>query len=108
MPAYAVGILSETQMDDNIRAYLERIDQTLQPYEGRFIIHGGPYSWKEGKPAGDLIVIEFPSLKHASDWYDSPAYGEIKPFRIESSIGTVFLVEGVPPGHRATDILGKS
>lgn len=105
MPAYAVGILHETHLNDDIRSYLDRIDLTLQPYEGRFIIHGGPYLWMEGEPAGDLIVIEFPSLELASNWYDSPAYREIKRLRTNNSVGTVFLVQGVPPDHRATDIL---
>lgn len=105
MSAYAIAILSETRLNDDIRRYLESIDQTLQPYEGRYIIHGGPYSWVEGVPVGDLIVIEFPSMALAAGWYGSPAYREIKPLRTENSDGTVFLVQGVPAGHRATDIL---
>lgn len=105
MPAYAVAILNETRMNDDIRTYLERIDLTLQPYEGRYIIHGGPYVWMEGEPTGDLIVIEFPNLELASHWYESAAYREIKQFRTENSVGNVFLVQGVPSGHRATDIL---
>lgn len=107
MPAYAVAILSDTQLNDEIRAYLERIDLTLEPYEGRYIVHGGPYLQMEGEPTGDLVVIEFPTLDQASQWYDSPAYREIKPLRTNNSVGTLFLVQGVPSGHRATDLLGK-
>jgi len=105
MPAYTVAILNETRMNDDIRTYLERIDKTLQPYQGRYIIHGGPYVWMEGESTGDLIIIEFPNLELASHWYDSAAYREIKPLRTENSAGTVFLVQGVPSDHRATDIL---
>ena len=108
MPAYAVGILSETRLNDDIRTYLQHIDLTLEPYEGRFIIHGGPYSLKEGEPFGDLIVIEFPNLTLASEWYESPAYRKIKPLRLENSVGAVFLVQGVLPGHQATDILAAA
>lgn len=105
MPAYAVAILSETHLNDEIRAYLERIDSTLQPYAGQFIIHGGPYISLEGEPTADLIVIQFPDMEHASRWYDSPAYQAIKPLRTASSDGIVFLVQGVPTDHRAMDIL---
>jgi uncharacterized protein (DUF1330 family) len=105
MPAYAVAIISETQLNDEIRAYLEQIDSTLQPFAGQYIIHGGPYLSLEGKPAADLIVIEFPDLEHASRWYDSPAYQAIKPLRTANSVGTVFLVQGTPADHRAKDIL---
>lgn len=105
MPAYAVGIIKETRFNDDIRTYLEHIDSTLHLYSGRFIIHGGPYLCMEGEPTGDLVVIEFPSVALASDWYDSPAYQAIKPLRTANSIGIIFLVQGVPSSHRATDIL---
>lgn len=105
MSAYAVGIISETFPNDAIRTYLEKIDSTLQPYAGKYVIHGGPYRWLEGKPAGDLIVIEFDSLEQASAWYESDAYQEIKPLRADNSVGAIFLVQGVSPQHRASDIL---
>jgi uncharacterized protein (DUF1330 family) len=105
MRAYAVGIISETCPNDAIRRYLEKIDATLQPYSGKYIIHGGPYRWLEGKPTGDLIVIEFASPKLASAWYESAAYQEIKPLRAENSVGTIFLVQGVSDNHCAIDIL---
>jgi uncharacterized protein (DUF1330 family) len=108
MSAYAIGIINETRLNDDIRAYLELIDATLRPYAGRFVIHGGPYLRMEGEPAGDLIVIEFPDLEIASRWYDSPAYRAIKPLRTANSVGTVFLVQGVPSDHRATDILAQA
>jgi len=105
MPAYAVGILTNVDLNDDIRVYLERIDATLQPFRARFIIHGGPCQRREGELPGDLIVIEFPCMEDATRWYASPAYEEIKRLRTENSSGTVFLIDGVPPGHRATDVL---
>ena len=41
MAAYAVGILNDVRMGPDIVEYLERIDATLAPYDGHFIIHGG-------------------------------------------------------------------
>jgi len=105
MSAYAVAIIKETNFNDEIRAYLEQIDATLKPYSGRYIIHGGPYQQLEGESMGDLVVVEFPDLKHASDWYNSPAYQAIKPLRTANTVGNVFLVQGMPQDHRATDIL---
>ena len=40
MTAYAIGHLSEVRMGPAIVEYLRRIDATLEPFEGRFIIHG--------------------------------------------------------------------
>jgi len=36
--------------------------------------------------------------------YNSPQYQDIKPLRTNNSTSTIFLVEGVPADHRATDI----
>lgn|SRR5690606_11854959 len=102
MSAYAVGILSETRLNDEVRSYLDQIDSTLAPFDGQFIIHGGPYLPLEGEPTSDLIVIEFPDMDRASRWYGSHAYQAIKPLRTANCVGTVFLVEGVPATHRTT------
>jgi uncharacterized protein (DUF1330 family) len=77
MSAFVIGLINETCLNDEIRAYLEKIDATLQPYAGRFVIHGGPYLCMEGGLAGDLIAIEFPDLELALRWYQSPAYRTI-------------------------------
>ena len=42
MAAYGVGIVAETRFGPAIQDYLERIDETLRPYGGKFLIHGGP------------------------------------------------------------------
>ena len=39
-PAYGVALLQDVRMGPPIVEYLERIDATLAPYGGRFIVHG--------------------------------------------------------------------
>jgi len=105
MTAYAIGHLTEVEMCADIVEYLERIDDTLAPFGGRFIIHGGPCDVREGAWQGDLIVIGFPDLAHARGWYASNEYQRILPLRTRHARGAVFLVDGVDVGHKATDIL---
>ncbi|WP_414472463.1 DUF1330 domain-containing protein [Microvirga sp. M2] len=105
MPAYAVARLHDVAMGPEIVAYLQKIDATLAPFDGRFIIHGGPVDSLEGAWSGDLIVIEFPDRARARDWYASSAYRAILPLRTRHSEGDVILIDGVPDDHRATDIL---
>jgi uncharacterized protein (DUF1330 family) len=107
MTAYAVAIARETQFGPEIREYLQRIDATLAPFSGVYRIHGGPYVPLEGVWSADLIMIEFPSMQLARDWYESAAYRAIRPLRTEHSVGEVFLVEGVAPDHKGVDILGS-
>jgi uncharacterized protein (DUF1330 family) len=105
MTSYAVAILREVRMGRPIVEYLERIDATLAPYGGRFIVHGGEQEVVEGSSPGTLVVIEFPDRPRAQEWYASPAYQEILPLRTENTVSTAFLVDGVDPDHRATDVL---
>lgn len=106
MTAYAIGQLRNVRMNEGVRAYLARIDATLQTFGGRFLIHGATPEVLEGAPQGDLIVIEFPTLDAARSWYRSPAYQELVTLRQQGAEGEVFLMQGVGPEHRATDILG--
>jgi uncharacterized protein (DUF1330 family) len=105
MASYGVGILRDVKMGPPIVEYLERIDATLAPYGGHFIVHGGELEVLEGTSPGVLIVIEFPDRASARTWYASEAYQEILPLRTENSVSTIFLVEGVGRDHRATDVL---
>jgi uncharacterized protein (DUF1330 family) len=108
MTAYAIGHLTEVRMGPGIVAYLEGIDATLEPYGGRFILHGERPEVKEGHWSGDLIVIAFPDIAAARAWYDSPAYQAILPLRAENSQGAILLVDGTPEDHRATDVLARA
>ena len=106
MTAYAVAVIRETRFGDEIKEYLQRIDDTLAPFSGKYRIHGGPYQPLEGAWSGDLVVIEFPSMERARSWYESDAYKAIRPLRTGHTEGDVFLVEGVSKGHKGADILG--
>jgi uncharacterized protein (DUF1330 family) len=103
--AYGVALLQDVRMGPPIVEYLERIDATLAPYGGRFIVHSATPAVLEGVSPGTMVVIEFPDRDHALEWYDSPAYQAILPLRTENTTSTVFIVDGVGTDHRATDVL---
>jgi uncharacterized protein (DUF1330 family) len=105
MPAYAIGHLRRVKMGPDIVAYLEQIDATLEPFGGRFIIHGGVPEPVEGQWEGDLIVIAFPDRDSVRAWYRSAAYQAILPLRTAHASGEVIFVDGVSADHRATDVL---
>ena len=106
MKAYAIAHLHSVTMGQPIVNYLERIDATLAPFDGRFLVHGGAVEVQEGAFAADVIMIEFPGIEAARAWYRSDAYQAIVPLRADNSIGPVFLVQGVSADHKATDVLG--
>lgn len=105
MPTLAMVNLRNVAMGPAIVEYLERIDATLRPFRGRFLVHGGPIELLEGHWSGDLIIVEFPDRASARSWYRSPAYQAILPLRTAHAEGDVLLIDTVPEDHRATDIL---
>lgn len=107
MATYAVGIIKDVEQVPQIIEYLERIDATLAPYDGHFIVHGGQNQMFEGTSPGTVVVIEFPDHRHAEGWYRSPAYQAIIPLRADHSDSTIFLIDGVDPNHAATDVIAQ-
>lgn len=103
--AYAIAYLRDVDVNEQIVEYIERIDSTLAPYAGRFLVHGGALSPREGEWTGDLVIIEFPDVTAAREWYDSPAYQAILPLRTDNSRSMATIVRGVPTGYRAVDKL---
>ncbi|WP_062217175.1 DUF1330 domain-containing protein [Streptomyces sp. NBRC 109706] len=105
--AYAIGYLKDAEVGPEIAEYIRRIEATMAPYGGRYLVHGGQLIGHEGTWDGDIVILEFPDLARAQEWYGSPAYQAILPLRTEHSTSMVALVEGVPDGHRAIDKLSR-
>jgi uncharacterized protein (DUF1330 family) len=94
MPAYV--ILDVTVKDpDEYAAYRERSPATLEKYGGRYLVRGNPHQVVEGDWDPDrVVVLEFPSVERAREWYESPEYQEIAPMRQRAAPSKVLLVEG--------------
>jgi uncharacterized protein (DUF1330 family) len=101
IPAYAVAYLRNIDFGPDVVTYLERIDATLDPFGGEFLVHGGELSPLEGAWDGALVVIRFPDRRAALDWYASADYQEILPLRLDHTRSMATVVDGVPPGYRA-------
>lgn len=99
MSAYGFAHLRARRPHPQILEYLERIQATLDPFEGRFVIHGPPTEVVEGHWPGSMVLLEFPDLAHARAWYHSPAYREIAHLRTDHIDGDLLLIEGVGPGY---------
>lgn len=99
MTAYALAHLRHTTVHEDVLDYIERIQATLVPYAGRFLVHGPDVHVMEGAWPGTLVVIEFPDLATARSWYASPAYQEILPLRTSHVAADAIVFEGVPADY---------
>lgn len=104
---YAIALLRNVELGPEIWTYMESIEATFAPFGGEWAIHGTSPHVVEGEWPGDVVMICFPTLSAAREWYTSSEYQAILGLRTDHSVGTVALVEGVPEGYQATETVAK-
>lgn len=102
MTAYAIAHIRPETMNEDILRYIEEIQATMDPFEGRFLVHGKEVEVLEGTWPGTVVMIAFPDLERARTWYASPAYQALIPLRTDHIAGDVVLVDGVPADYDAS------
>lgn len=79
--------------------YRKRVLPTILAFDGQFLVRGGTRIQCEGTDDAHhnqmrTVILEFPSMSKAREWYDSSAYMEAKALRQAASTGRLFIVEG--------------
>ena len=95
MSAYVIAVVD---VKDPVRyeTYRAMVLPTITAYGGRFIARGGRTEVLEGPwPPRRVVIVEFPSLERAKEWWNSVEYSEAKAIRQATSDGTLIVVEGV-------------
>ena len=59
--------------------YLESVEATFTPYGARWLVLDAPVVVLEGTWPGSVVLMEFPDMDAAQEWYHSPEYQEILP-----------------------------
>ena len=77
--------------------YLERVEDTVAPYGGKWLAQGAP-DVVEGAWPGGVVLMEFPSREAALAWYRSPEYQAILPLRTRNAISDIILIDQLPEG----------
>ena len=87
------------QKDAYSQKYARNVRATVLAFGGRYLVTtGGKTQALEGEaPKGYVVVIGFDSAEKAREWYDSPAYSAIRPFRQSATKSRLFIAEGVAP-----------
>ncbi len=76
--------------------YRKLVPPTLAAYGGKFVVRGGACETLEGswRPQR-MVVLEFPSVGRAKEWWSSPEYREAKALRQRTARSEMIVVEGV-------------
>jgi uncharacterized protein (DUF1330 family) len=100
MTTYLINHLRQPGVvNSEVLDYLDQVQTTLDPFGGKFIVQGSKVVVLEGAWADSVILLSFPDMTKARNWYESPAYQEILHLRTDHVIGDVILVDGVGPDH---------
>ena len=95
MPAY---IVVDICVNDPVRyeEYRRLAAPTITAYDGRYLARGGAVRVLEGGLSPNrTVVLEFPSVARAIEWWDSELYRPIRQIRYETADSKMFVVEGV-------------
>ncbi|MFG2827953.1 DUF1330 domain-containing protein [Streptomyces sp. NPDC048434] len=77
-------------------SYLEQVEETVKAYGGKWLAQGEAQV-VEGAWPGLAVLLEFPGMTEAQNWYDSPEYRKILPLRANNAISDLIFVDGVGP-----------
>lgn len=95
MTAYAIGFLKVH--DPSWRAeYGARLPAVVARHGGQILAGGGPQEVLEGRPpASDaVVVLAFPDMERARDWYRDPDNAELVTLRQTGSTLDLLLIQG--------------
>jgi uncharacterized protein (DUF1330 family) len=63
---------------------------------GRYLVRGGAVEVLEGDaPAGRTVVVEFPTMQAAVDWYHGARYEEARRVRQGAARARMYVVDGM-------------
>jgi len=95
MPAYIIARVEVTDWE-RYSQYIKATPEVIARYGGKFIVRGGEMVTLEGEPEKRrLVVIEFPSLQRAQEFFHSPEYTKVKQLRLGASVGQFLAVQGL-------------
>src|SRR5262249_27539918 len=66
--------------------YLEQVESTFEPYGGRWLVLGSHDEVLEGAWPGSVVLMEFPDMEAAKQWYRSAEYQEILHLRTDNVV----------------------
>ena len=95
MAAYVV-YQGEVTDPERYEEYKTRGAASIADAGGRYLARGGDVEVLEGDPpAGRTVLLEFPTVQAALDWYRSEAYTEARRVREGAARARMYVVEGV-------------
>ena len=94
MKAY---VIVEVSITDQIiyEEYKKLTPATIAAFDGKFLVRGGRPETLEGDWQPErMVVVEFPSVERAKEWWSSDQYSKAKAIRQQAAHTKMLIVEG--------------
>ena len=95
MTAYCLWDVREIRDHDAMNDSVTRVTETVTAFGGEYVVVGGSWQIVEGDwhPAHP-VLIEFPSLERAHEWYSSELYAPLRDLRHGASVSDAVFFDG--------------
>lgn len=80
---------------ERYKDYVTTAKPAFERFGANFLARGGAVTELEGKARARNVIIEFPSVQHAIDCYNSPEYQAAAKIRQEVADAEMMIVEGI-------------
>jgi uncharacterized protein (DUF1330 family) len=95
MAGYVIARVEVTDRE-RYKEYLKLTPATIAKFGGRFIARAGETVSLEGaEEARRVVILEFPSLERAKQWYHSDDYQTVKKVRAGAAEADFLAIDGV-------------
>ena len=82
---------------ESLAVYKRLMPSTVEKYGGRILVRGGATEVLEGDWSPALVVLEFPTVERARQWYSSEEYRPALEVRQRAADNEILIVEGTTP-----------
>ena len=101
MTAYCLWDVREIHDQDAMNDYVARVGDSVTAFGGEYVVVGGPCEIVEGGWHPEYpVIIEFPSVERAHEWYSSELYAPLRDLRRRASTCDAVFFDGTAPAAR--------
>lgn len=94
MPAFVL-VEIEIHNQDLYHKYTQLTPKSIAAYQGKFVIRGGETTVLEGDwDPKRLVLLEFPSVERAKEWWHSKEYTKARKIRQQAASTRMIIVNG--------------
>ncbi len=94
MAAYVIFNV-DVKKPEQYEHYRQWSSLAMKAYDAKVLVRGGATMALEGTAPKRVVILEFPSVDKAREFYDSPQYLRARNARHGAAEADIFIVQGV-------------